>query len=107
MAHRMAWELLHGPLGPRIQVHHHCDNPPCVNPEHLWVGSQSENIQDMLAKGRERITWTKINADIVLQMIDEVADGRSYAALGRKFNVSWATVRAAVLGITWKQVVRP
>jgi hypothetical protein len=52
LAHRVAWILLHGPLPDEQKVLHSCDNPPCCNPLHLFVGTQTDNMQDMIAKGR-------------------------------------------------------
>lgn len=54
-AHRMAWFLTHGVM-PDDFVCHRCDNPQCVRPDHLWLGSNSDNIHDSIAKGRFR-TW--------------------------------------------------
>jgi len=51
-AHRVVYEILVGKIPPGKLICHKCDNPPCVNPDHLFVGTQVENIQDSLKKGR-------------------------------------------------------
>lgn len=58
--HRIAWEQVNGPVPEGLLVLHHCDNPPCYNEEHLFVGTNSDNVQDMLSKGRGY--WQQRNA---------------------------------------------
>ena len=53
-AHRWLYQYVHGAVLPsNITVNHHCDNPPCVNPTHLYAGTQQDNVRDMVARGRQ------------------------------------------------------
>jgi len=53
-AHRRAWEQVHGPVPDGLYVCHKCDNPRCINVEHLFLGTPQANVDDMVAKGRRR-----------------------------------------------------
>jgi hypothetical protein len=52
-AHRVAWTIKFGDIPDQMCVCHHCDNPKCVRPSHLWLGTQQENQEDKLRKGRQ------------------------------------------------------
>jgi len=54
LAHRVAWVIAFGPIPPGKFVLHHCDEPLCIRPHHLFLGTQAENLADMAAKGRGR-----------------------------------------------------
>lgn len=54
-AHRISWEFFHGQIPHSLYVLHRCDNPPCVNPSHLFIGSQKDNVSDCTSKGRRGI----------------------------------------------------
>lgn len=58
LAHRFAWQRKNGPIPAGMVICHSCDNPPCVNPAHLWIGTHADNVADKIAKGRSRLTLT-------------------------------------------------
>lgn len=64
-AARVSWQIHIGPIPRGLYACHRCDNPPCTNPEHLFLGTQTENMRDMVRKGRGR--WPRTKRDAVIQ----------------------------------------
>lgn len=91
MAHRLSWELCFGPIPDGLQVCHTCDNPSCINPEHLWLGTAAQNIADRGAKGRtalgDKMPHAKLDAEKVRYIRTELATGRSKMSLSRELGV--------------------
>ncbi len=100
--HRLGYELLKGPITPGLCVLHHCDNPPCWEPEHLFLGSRTVNNLDRDAKGRfyHRLASTEV-AEIKAALTGCYGN---QAALARKYGVSAATINAIAKGNTWRNV---
>ena len=100
-AHRAAWEDENGPIPDGLFVLHHCDNPPCSEVRHLFLGTQAENMADCKAKGRNR--WrTKLTADQVAEARLRVSNGESQSSVARHFGVVPSTISLVMAGLTWK-----
>jgi len=89
-AHRVAWILAHGEIAPEFVVCHSCDNPPCCNPAHLFLGTQIENIADRHAKGRTvpPPSRAKLTDEQVHELRDLYAAGWTQTRLAARFPVS-------------------
>src|ERR1035437_9401783 len=70
-AHRVVYELAHGPIPEGKSICHSCDNPPCCNLKHLWAGSHRENMADMGAKGRVVTNPRRGTASIQAKLTDD------------------------------------
>jgi hypothetical protein len=90
LAHRVSWELNNGMITGGEIVLHTCDNPPCVNPDHLRLGTQLDNLRDMAAKGRaggQKLTRSQIEE---IRTADPVAGYQS--RLAEKFGVAQSLI---------------
>lgn len=108
-AHRLAWIKAHGAIPPGMLVCHACDEPACVNPRHLFLGTWGDNTRDRDVKGRnakgERVGQAKLTARKVLAIRERYARGDiSQAALAAKFGVGQVTVHHIVTRFTWKHI---
>lgn len=113
LAHRRAWEREHGAIPRGLFVLHRCDVPACVNPDHLFLGTQSENMYDCAAKGRHRGSNGKVrgenspHAKLTWEKAREIRQrvGESGPALGREYGVSHRIIYLIQQGKAWKESV--
>lgn len=110
-AHRAAWMVYRGPIPDGIQVLHHCDNPPCCNPDHLYLGTPADNSRDRISRGRHRSAPLKGSAHPLAKLTEadvrHIRDlGRPYGlhALARLYGINRTTITAIVDRRKWKHV---
>lgn len=105
-AHRIAWELNNGKIPPGMHVCHRCDNPPCVRPDHLFLGSPSDNARDMIRKGRGRAGKVRMGKvtelDVRLMRATFALGGVKKKNLARLFGISPANACNIINRVTWK-----
>jgi len=123
-AHRAMWIFAFGPIPKKMFVCHKCDNRRCCNPDHLFLGTQKDNIQDMFAKGRGwegDKNWTRKNPEKVMRGVDQpkaklndeivielrrrrMVNGDTYTSMARELGMDKSVIRRAVLGINWTHI---
>jgi hypothetical protein len=117
-AHRLSLVLCGRdvPSGRKDVIMHTCDNPSCVNPAHLKIGTQKENMHDMIAKGRqhfpgcgglngERNPAAKLTAEKVMAMQDARGEGLSCRQMAERFGVSKTQAHRVLSGKSWKRAI--
>ena len=118
LAHRAAYIIHNGPFpslaAGRCVVMHKCDNPPCVNPAHLSVGTHLDNVQDMIKKSRGRYSYGSAHHSAKLTELDAECIRRCYATrvfsmalLAKSFGVSLGVVQNILSGRAWVPGHRP
>lgn len=112
LAHRLSM-LVFNQIDPgEFLVCHSCDEPRCVRPDHLFVGTASDNTADMTRKGRARrgslrgesASTAKVTEAIVIDIMERTRRGATRAELGRRFGLSVSAVSRIVLGQNWKHI---
>lgn len=122
LAHRVAWEIANGAAPGKLHVCHHCDNPKCVNPSHLFLGTAADNAHDRDKKGRvaagdrhysrrfpgiragDRCPVAKLSSDDVRSIRRRVTNGEKQATIAREFGVSQSAISNIVRRRDWKTV---
>lgn len=110
-AHRIAYEIAKGPIPEGQCVLHTCDNPSCVNPAHLFVGTHADNMADMIAKGRaihnglkgESNGRAKLTVKSILE-IRAMRDKATYGEIGKMFGVASSTIGRIISLEKWAHV---
>lgn len=110
--HRLSWEIHNGPIHDGLQVLHHCDNPPCVNPAHLYVGTQLQNIRDRaqrrrgkehhqngIANDNAKLTEADVRAIIAL-----LKTGRSQTEIAKIFGVVQPHISRIAHKTSWQHI---
>lgn len=110
LAYRVSWLLHRGPIPEGMAVCHHCDNPSCVNPDHLFLGSQAENLRDMRQKARQRSVRQPGAALFVRKLTaEDVRDIRASDAPSREICERYGVTSAAIVAVrarkTWRHVL--
>ena len=111
-AQRVAFELAKGSIPEGMSICHSCDNPPCVNPHHLWLGTQADNVTDMITKGRkaaipprhgEEINTAKLTSEQAIEIFQSQELPRALAA---RFGITTTAVYLIQKGKNWAHVTR-
>jgi hypothetical protein len=110
-AHRASWLLHTGDIPDGQQVLHQCDNPRCVNPAHLFLGTNADNVADREAKGRgfnpsnvRHLAPTKLSATDVVEIRRLRQGGQSLSSLAQQFGVCFQNISAVINRKTWAHI---
>lgn len=105
VAHRVSWALNRGPIPVGMKVLHKCDNPPCVNPDHLFLGTQRDNVEDCVRKGRlnSRKGEANCKAKLTTEQIRYIRSSRE-RGLGRRYGVLANQIYKIRKRIAWRHV---
>lgn len=109
--HRVSWELTNGPIPDGLWVLHKCDNPPCVNPNHLFLGTHADNIADRDRKGRQakgsKGGSAKLTEANVIEIWALIRQGVMQKDIAAMFGVKRMAVGRITRGITWIHIKEP
>lgn len=105
-AHRLSWMMANGEIPNGLFVCHKCDNPPCCNPSHLFLGTSQDNINDRNRKDRQARPSGESNpfSKLTRKEVEEIRSlypSMTHAAIAKKYNVSRSTIGLIILKKSW------
>lgn len=107
-AHRVSYALAFGSFDPSLDVLHRCDRPCCVNPDHLFLGTDADNTRDKIAKRRHdfgtRHARSIVNDAVVMEMRAANAAGESTCAIAKRLGLKQPMVYDAIVGRSWRHL---
>jgi hypothetical protein len=111
LAHRFSWSIVNGAIPNGIQVLHHCDNRGCVNPDHLFLGTNADNVQDCVQKNRQafgersgRAVLDESQVQRIRELYGEGGAGHTLRSLAAEFNVARTTIFHIIKRKNWKHM---
>lgn len=109
LAHRFSYSIVHGEIPDGFDVCHKCDNPPCVNPKHLFLGTHKQNMADAVAKKRQARGSKAGLAKLTEKKVSKIkalysSGGYSHRSLGRKFGVDGSQITRLLSKKQWRHV---
>jgi hypothetical protein len=106
-AHRLMWMRENGPIPKGMHICHTCDNPPCVNPKHLFLGTPGDNVRDMVRKGRspDRRGERHPNAKLSNKDVVEIREARgTFKSIGKRYGVTRQMIALIKKRKSWSHV---
>lgn len=108
LAHRTAYEVFNGKFDQKLQVLHKCDNPGCINPEHLFLGNHLDNMKDKKKKGRsslgEKNSMSKLSELDIISIRKRIENKECKRQIAKDYNITIGYIRHIKLRLTWKHI---